>query len=338
MYLYRTGNTAGRVLVTGSGGLLVSESEYRLKPAAGYAVLVFRGAGYLAGEYTLMDGVTDAAIKLVAPQYGIEPTLENTGPRTTTLTNMTPEEALNSYGTIVRNKRITGTLAFSAPGYWKHIGPDPRGQMYTFIDCEILGGVSVITAADHESGRGTLTPEADMVDLNMSYCKVAGGMHTAAGFKGIIDHCSFGSKTVWATGDVYNPGAVAKGATYNIYQNCYFWAEYKTQPSHWEVAQSFSKVNGLTLYNCTLEQEGGPLTNSGVTAIVNLALAPDNVFDHCFFLWDGSVPAYYAIYSGGSGTYRNCYIEDGAGYLYPGSGATFTNCRSYTTNNLLTLP
>ena len=102
--------------------------------------------------------------------------------------------------------------------------------------------------------------------------------------------------------------------------------------------QNFTKVAGLTVINCTFEQQGGALANTGITGIINGAFAPDNLIDHCFFLWDGPAAAYYSVYAAGNGAFRNCFIEDGTAYLYPGSQATFTNCRSYTTGNLLSLP
>jgi hypothetical protein len=302
--------------------------------AAAAVTLVYMHAYYNTTESAATEGDTGVLTKIKL----LPPGPATTGPRTTSLVNMTPLEALNSSGTIVTGRRITGGLTFSAPTYWQHTGPDPRGGTYTFVDCEIQGGVSIITASDNESGNGTLTPDSLMVTLNMSYCYLSSGFSTAAGCKGMVDHCSFHSKSQWSVNDVYNPGAAAPGHTFNVFRNCYFWAPYLTQPSHYEVVQSFSKEDGLTVINCTFDQQGGALANSGITAIMNLALAPDNVFDHCFFFWDGGVPAYYALYAAGNGTFKNCFIEDGAAFLYPGSQCTFTSCRNFTTGSLLSLP
>jgi len=315
--------------------LRVASKESIVTPKPEIVTLVFRKSGYLAKTQELTDGETGDSITLIPPQYGVEPTYENTGYRTDTLTDMTPQQALAAHGTVIRGKRITGSLDFKKTNNGSY---DPLGKKYTFVDCEILGSVSIHTGRNSSSGQGNVTADDDMVTLNMSYCRVAGGINTTAGFKGVIDSCSFGDKSRWAANDLYSPGGSAPGRTFNVYQNCYFWAEYRTQPSHYEVAQSFTKIDGLTVLNCTFDQEGGPLANTGITAAVNLALAPDNVFDHCFFTWDGSAPAYYTIYAAGSGTFKNCFIEGGTSYLYPGSQSTFINCRDYKSNKQLRLP
>lgn len=281
-----------------------------------------------------MNKFSIGGLKVKAAYSDVEPTYDNTGYRVGSLTDMTPAAALALDGTTITGKRITGTLDFKANG-----GYSPLGKTYTFVDCEIQGSVKVNTGLNSGSGQGNITAEADMITLNMSYTRVSNGLNTTAGFKGLIDHCSFGDKSSWGVNDTYSPSAVAAGDTLHRMQNCYLWAPYRTQPSHYEVVQSFTKIGGLDIYNCTFEQEGGPLANTGVTAICNLALAPDNVFDRCFFLWDGAeIPAYYALYAAGTGTFQNCFIEPGASFLYPGSGCTFTNCRNYDTNALLTLP
>jgi len=273
-------------------------------------------------------------LKVKAAYSDVEPTYDNTGYRVGSLTDMTPAAALAADGTTISGKRITGSLDFKVNG-----GYSPLGKTYTFVDCEIQGEVGVNTGLNSGSGQGNITADVDMITINMSHCRVTSGLSTTAGFKGTISYSSFGNKCRWGVNDTYNPGSAAAGGTFHRIEHCYLYAPYQAAPSHYEVVQSFTKIDGLDIYNCTFEQGSGSLSGSGVTAICNLAVAPDNVFDRCFFLWeDGEVPAYYALYAAGSGTFQNCFIEPGASFLYPGSGCTFTNCRNYDTNALLTLP
>jgi hypothetical protein len=91
-------------------------------------------------------------------------------------------------------------------------------------------------------------------------------------------------------------------------------------------------------------QQGGPLANSGVTAVINFH-GSDAVFDGCYFLWDGPTPTYWTVYIDGPGNVvKNSWFDSGAGYVFPystqspGTAATYVNNHNYDTGELLTLP
>jgi len=179
--------------------------------ATAAVTLVYTHKYYCTKEAAAAEGDTSVTAKIKL----LPPSLATTGPRITSLVNMTPLQALSSYGTTVTGKRITGDLQFYAPS-WRYSGPDPRGRTFTFVDCEIQGEVGIYTGLNHSSGNGTLTPDDSMVTLNMSYCRASSGISSAAGYKGTIDHCSFHDKSRWAVNDTYNPSAAAPGHTFHL--------------------------------------------------------------------------------------------------------------------------
>lgn len=255
------------------------------------------------------------------PAPHIRPTRQNTGPRYA-LTEMTTNEFFSTR--TCNRQRIVGNLNFDAA--WM------KGQTYNLTDCEITGNLYIYIV-----GGGATLPLEEMPVINMDYVDVLGSIVALNAVKLTANHSYFtggqlGLKDVWAP-------FVTAPAPY-VFSNSMFYGYYASQPDHTEALHLGDYGTGYRFTNVSFVQQGGSLENSGVTSTINFH-GNDTIFDGCWFIWDGEVPAYYTVYIDGTNVVvKNSYFQKGAGnYVYPDSTtqATYINNRDFDTNQLLSL-
>ncbi|MCA9602861.1 MAG: hypothetical protein KC417_12585 [Myxococcales bacterium] len=257
------------------------------------------------------------------PTAGERPTRANTGPRYP-LTNMTPEQFFESR--TCNRQRITGAVNFDQ-GWMK-------GQTFNITDCEINGHVIV-----YIQGGGQPLALSEMPVINIRYTDILGGFVTLNASKLTVDHSYVHEGSQFGLKDVWVPFITAP-APYT-FTNTMMHAPYFTQPIHSEVIHVADYGEGMRFTNVAFVQAGGPLDNTGITAVINFH-GKNAVFDGCHFLWDGPTPAYYTVYVDGPGNVvKNSWFErGGASYVYPDSDTmgTFVNNRDADSGMAIALP
>lgn len=252
---------------------------------------------------------------------GARPTRDNTGPRHA-LTALTADDFFTTR--VCNRQRIDGDVRFDQPSI--------KGKTFAITDCEITGNLYV-----YLNGGGNQLPLQEMPTIGIDYSDILGGVSAVNASKMTIDH-SYVAGGQWTLKDVWTP-FVDGPAPYRI-ANSLFYGVYQAQPAHTEALHVADYGTGITFTNVAFVQQGGPLANTGVTAVINYHGA-GTVFDGCWFLWDGPVPAYYTVYIDGPGNVvKRSWFGSGAAYVYPSSDtmATYDSNRNVDTGALLTLP